>query len=285
MSNDFDFCQPQSLSDALAELSKEGKTVPIAGGTNLMVDMRRVPLAADRVLDLTRVTEIKNITGTDEFLELGAGVTLAEILEWRPGGATEGLLRPMAESFAGPLVRNRATVGGNLCDASPAADLAPPLLALGARVKLESSEREPRYLSLEDFFLGVRETARKPDELLTSIEFPHPCPELRFFYYKLGKRKSDAISIVSVAMALHLNGDVIRRARIGLGAVAPVAMRAHEAEAILEGSRPNEATLVMVAKTAAAESRPIDDFRAGAAYRRRMVETLVLRGLRELTTG
>lgn len=285
MTSDFDFCQPHSLSEALEELSKDGRCVPIAGGTNVMVNMKRAPLAADRVIDLSRLQELKEIKTHEDSMELGAGVTLAEILEWHPGGAAEGLLRPMAASFAGPLIRNLATVGGNLCDASPAADLSPPLLALDARVKLESAERESRQLSMEEFFVGVRETARKGDELLTSIEYPRPHPETRFFYYKLGKRKADAISIVSVALVLRLDGGVIERARIGLGAVGPVAMRACKAESVLNGSQPNEATLSEAALTAAAQSRPIDDFRAGADYRRRMVETLVLRGLREMTTG
>lgn len=283
MINDFDFCRPGSLAEALDVVSQEGKTVPIAGGTNVLVNMKQAPLEAEWVIDLTQIEDLREMQADGETLRLGAAVTLARVLGWRPGGAGEGLLRPMAESFAGPLIRNLATVGGNICDASPAADCSPPLLVLDARVKLESASRGERWLGLEDFFLGVRETARRPDELLTSIEFPRPRPDDRVFYYKLGKRKADAISIVSVAMLLRLESGIVEDARIALGAVAPVAIRARKAEQVLLGDRPSASVLMEAATTAAAESRPIDDFRAGAAYRRSMVETLVLRGLREMT--
>ncbi len=287
MINDFDFYRPGSLTEALEVLTRDGKNVPLAGGTNIMVNMKRAPLEADRVVDLTGIEDLAEIDGDDERLILGAGVTLARLLEWRPSGAggVQGLLRPMAAAFAGPLIRNLATVGGNLCDASPAADLSPPLLALGARIRLESAREGARSVSLEDFFLGARQTVRRPDELLTAIEIPRPDPQMRCFYFKLGKRKADAISIVSVAVTLQLESGIIEKARIALGAVAPVAMRASGAEAILRGQRPKDSTLVAAASAAAAEARPIDDFRATASYRREMIETLVARGLRRMTEG
>jgi carbon-monoxide dehydrogenase medium subunit len=283
MTNDFDFCRPRSLAEALDAVSKPERTVPMAGGTNLMVNLQRSPLEADVVVDLTAVDELKVIYEDGDVMRLGAAVTLARLLEWRPGSGTAALLRPMASHFAGPLIRNLATVGGNLCDASPAADLSPPLLVLGAQVVLESSQGS-RRLPLEEFFLGVRKTARRPDELLTAIEIPRPPPAARCFYYKLGKRKADAVSLVSVAMLLQLESGSIRDARIALGAVAPVAMRATQAEELLRGCRPSDSLLSSAASAAAAESRPIDDFRAGAGYRRDMVEMLVLRGLRRTTS-
>jgi carbon-monoxide dehydrogenase medium subunit len=283
MINDFDFCRPRSLTEALEAVSQEGRIIPIAGGTNVMVNMKQAPLEADMVVDLTGIEELKAIQSDKDTLKLGGAVTLASVLEWRPGGAAEGLLSPMAKAFAGPPIRNLATVGGNICDASPAADCSPPLLVLDARVKLESASRGARRLGLEDFFLGVRKTDRRPDELLTSIEFIRPRSNDRFFYYKLGKRRADAISIVSVAMLLRLESGIVEDVRIGLGAVAPIAMRARKAEAILHGERPSATVLSEAATAAAAESRPIDDFRASAAYRRSMVQTLVLRGLGEMT--
>jgi CO/xanthine dehydrogenase FAD-binding subunit len=284
MTHDFDFHRPRKLEEALDIISRDGVHVPLAGGTNLLVNMKRAPLEADCVVDLTGIGALREIANGGETLTLGAGVTLARLLEWRPGVAVEGLLRSMACSFAGPLIRNLATVGGNICDASPAADCSPPLLALDAHVKLESASRGTRRLRLEDFFLGVRETARRPDELLTSIESPRPRADDRVFYYKLGLRKADACSIVSVAMLLRLDAGIVEEARIALGAVAPVAMRARKAEQLLRGEKPSESLFTKAATTAVAECRPIDDFRASAAYRRSMVETLVLRGLRQ-TTG
>ena len=279
MINDFEFTQPRDVPEALEALAQSGRVVPLAGGTNVMVNMKRMPLAADLVVDLTRLEELAPICAHNGSIRLGAGVTFARLLEWRAGGAIEGLMRPMCVAFAGPLIRNLATVGGNVCDASAAADISPPLLALDAVVELESAADGLRTLPLPEFFQGVRKTARRPDELLTAIEFPRPAEDERWFYYKLGKRKADAISIVSVAMTVRLAQGKVERARIALGAVAPVAMRTPKTEAILQGQPLDENTINAAAAMAAQEAQPIDDFRATGAYRRQMVEALVARGL------
>lgn len=283
MINDFDFRQPKSLPEALELMAGGGRIVPIAGGTNLMVNLKRAPLEADCVVDLTRIEEIRKIRVENGGVVLGAGVTFADLLAWRPGGVVEGLLRPMSLAFAGPLIRNLATVGGNVCDASPAADVSPPLLALDARVRLASAVGGERELGLEEFFQGVRKTARRSDEILVAVEFPRPGTGDRCFYYKLGKRKADAISIVSVAIRVRMNRDRVEEARVALGAVAPVAMRSFQAEELLVGNTLDDERIDAAALAAAEESRPIDDFRAGADYRRQMVETLIRRGLRSVT--
>ena len=283
--NDFDFCQPRTVDEALDALSAgDGRVMPIAGGTNLMVNLKRAPLEADRVVDLSRIDGLARIEERDGVLAIGAGVTFAQLLDWRPGGAVAGLLGPMSAQFAGPLTRNLATIGGNLCDASPAADLSPPLLALEAGVTLASARRGSRSLPLEDFFLGPRRTIRRADELLTRVEIPRPEGNERYFYYKLGKRRADAISIVSVALSVRLRDGLVERARLALGAVGPVAMRVREAEDFLSGRPLDESAIGAAARRAAAESRPIDDFRASASYRRDMVEVLVRRGLRRIAT-
>ena len=279
MINDFEFIRARELPEALQALAREDTVVPVAGGTNVLVYMKRAPLEADAVLDLTRLEALESISEEGDALRLGANVSFARLLEWQPGGPVQALLHPMCAGFAGPLIRNRATVGGNLCDASPAADVSPVLLALDAEVELESIANGPRRLPLADFFEGVRRTAKRRDELLTGISFPRPGGNERTFYYKLGKRRADAISIVSVAMCIRLAGQRVESARIALGAVAPVAMRAKDAEAALHGETLTDETIRRAAAAAAAECRPIDDFRAGARYRRQMVETLVARGL------
>jgi len=284
MINDLEFSQPRKLSEALEILAGSGRIVPVAGGTNVLVNMKRAPLEADRVVDLNRLDALRAIDAANGAIHIGAGVTFAQILEWRPGGAVQGLLEPMARAFAGPLIRNLASMGGNICDASPAADVSPPLLALDARVRLESAGAGACSMPLEEFFLGPRKTARRPDELLTRIEFPRPHPGTRWFYYKLGKRRADAISIVSVAMALRVEDGKARDVRIALGAVAPVAMRARRAESILEGQELGEGTMATVAAASRDEARPIDDFRASADYRREMIEVLVRRGLRKMAS-
>ena len=282
MINDFEFTQPRDVPEALQALTEKGRVVPVAGGTNVLVNMKRAPLEADLVVDLTRLEALQPISSDNGTISLGAGVTFTRLLEWSPGGAVEGLMRPMCVAFAGPLIRNLATVGGNICDASPAADVSPPLLALDAIVKLESASGGSRTLPLPEFFQGVRKTARRADELVTSVEFAKPDDDERWFYYKLGKRKADAISIVSVAMTVKLERGKVDRARIALGAVAPVAMRTPEAEGILRGEALNDSTIAAAARAAAKESRPIDDFRATGGYRRQMVEVLVKRGLNEI---
>jgi len=282
MINDFEFMRPRDVPEVLAALTEKGSIVPLAGGTNILVNMKRAPLQADLVVDLTGLDALDSISDNNESIRVGAGVTFARLLEWHPGGAAEGLMKPMCIAFAGPLIRNLATVGGNICDASPAADVSPPLLALDASVELDSVADGPRSLPLPEFFEGVRKTARREDELLTGITFTRPDDDERWFYYKLGKRKADAISIVSIAMTVKLVRTRVERVRIALGAVAPVAMRASAAEAMLKGEPLNETTITAAAAAAARESQPIDDFRASGDYRRRMVEVLVKRGLNEI---
>jgi CO/xanthine dehydrogenase FAD-binding subunit len=282
MINNFEFMQAHDLPEALNALAEKGRIVPVAGGTNVLVNLKRAPLEADLVVDLTRIEALEPISTDNDTICLGAGVTFARLLEWHPGGAVEGLMGPMCTGFAGPLIRNLATIGGNICDASPAADVSPVLLALGASVELESSAGGSRRLSLSEFFQGVRKTALRRSELLTSVTFTNPDDDVQSFYYKLGKRKADAISIVSLAMTVKLRGGTVEQARIALGAVAPVAMRASKAEEIVQGEPLSDMTIAAAAAAAAGESQPIDDFRAGGEYRRRMVEVLVTRGLNDI---
>lgn len=284
MINDFEFVQPRDVPEALKALAENGRVVPVAGGTNVMVNMKRAPLDADLVVDLTRLEDLARISDDRDVIRIGAGVSFARLLDWRLGGAVEALVRPMCVGFAGPLIRNLATIGGNICDASPAADVSPVLLALDASVTLESASGGTRELPLSEFFQGVRKTARRQDELLTCITFTRPGDDERVYYYKLGKRKADAISIVSVAMTIKLTGGKVETARIALGAVSPVAMRATLAQEALLGKSLNAPSIAAAAAAAANEARPIDDFRASGEYRRQMVEVLVARGLNEIAS-
>ena len=282
MINDFDFTRPRDLSEALKAMSRTGQIVPVVGGTNVLVNMKRAPLEADLIVDLTGIDALRSISEDKDSFRLGAGVTFASLLDWHPGAATEGLMQPMCTAFAGPVIRNLATLGGNVCDASAAADITPVLLALDASVELQSLAEGTRIVPVTEFFKDVRKTIRRSDELLTSVILKKPGDDIRWFYYKLGKRKADAISIVSVAITLGLVNNRVEHIRIALGAVAPFAIRAYEAEKILIGQPLNEKVIGAAACAAANESRPIDDYRATSNYRRRMVEVLVKRGLHEI---
>jgi CO/xanthine dehydrogenase FAD-binding subunit len=279
MINDFNFIQPGSVAEALEVLSANDGVQALAGGTNVMVNMKRAPLETECLVDLGKLDELKSISEEDGCIRLGAGVTFSELLDWKPGGVIEGLMQPMCRAFAGPLIRNLATVGGNVCDASAAADLSPVLLALNASVELQSMSQGTRILELGEFVQGVRKTALRKDELLTTITFTRPGDDESCFYYKLGKRKADAISIVSLAMTVKLTKDNVSSSRIALGAVAPMAIRALTAEKTLEGASLNDDTISAAAEAAVSDSSPIDDFRATGDYRRQMVEVLVKKGL------
>lgn len=152
MINDFDFIRPENLTEALAAMSGEGRVLPLAGGTNVMVNMKLAPLDTDCLVDLTGLDELKAISEENDRIRIGAGVTFTDLLKWQPGTAIQGLIQPMCEAFAGPLIRNLATVGGNICDASAAADLSPVLLALDADVELQSTAKGVRTLTAQEFF-------------------------------------------------------------------------------------------------------------------------------------
>ena len=281
MINDFGFVQPGSLIEALDLLAAD-ETLPLAGGTNVLVNMKRAPLETGQVLDLTKLEELKTIDENDDCVRIGAGVTIADLMAWRPGGVIEDLIHPMCAAFAGPLIRNLATVGGNICDASAAADLSPVILALDAQIELESAANGKRTMTPEEFFQGVRKTAIRQGELLTAVNFARPAENEHCYYYKLGKRKADAISIVSLAMVVKLENDRVIESRIALGAVAPVALRARTAEKTIEGMQLNDENINAAAKAAISDSSPIDDFRASADYRLQMVGALVEKGLRHI---
>jgi CO/xanthine dehydrogenase FAD-binding subunit len=210
-------------------------------------------------------------------MRLGALTTLTTVLE-SPllSGAATGL-RAAAADFGSPLTRNRATLGGNIADASPAADTAVPLLALDASVELHSARRGQRTLPLAEFFLAPRRTRRAPDELLTALTWPTPPSTATGGFVKLALRDAMAVAIVSVGVVLEWQGDVCQRGRIALGAVAPTPVRALRGEALLAGQRLDAERIAACANACAADASPIDDVRGSAGYRRQMITVLVRR--------
>ncbi len=289
---EFDFLHPKTLPEALAMLAEHGPdAIPVAGGTNVIVDLRHRKHQPKALVDLGRVVALRGIRRDNNHVIIGAGTTISELLSHPLIAEHASVLHDAARVFANPLIRNRATVGGNLADASPAADTAPPLLALGAEVAL-ASQAGMRWLPLAGFLVGVRKTLRRPDELLTAVRWPAPpAPQSwgeqpfspqswggRGAYTKIGLRKADAISVLSAAVVVAYDGaGRCQRAAIALGAVAPRPFRATEAEAMLTGQPLTAEAIAEAARLAAAAIRPISDIRGEADYRRRVTEVVVRR--------
>jgi carbon-monoxide dehydrogenase medium subunit len=262
----------------MAELGTVAK--PLAGGTDLVVNMRRGAVAPEHVVSLARIKELCAVDLSGRTLTIGACCTVASVAENSHIASGFSALHEAALSLGSPLVRNLATVGGNLATARPAADLPPPLMAHGGSVVLRSSQ-EQRVVTLDQFFLGPGRTVMKPAEILTSIVLETPPAFSGSSYIKLGTRRALEISIVSVAsfVTLERPGGKIQSARIVLGAVAPVPIRAKDAEKILIGEIPSRSLFAKAGETGAGESKPIDDHRGTAGYRRDMVSVLTQKTL------
>jgi carbon-monoxide dehydrogenase medium subunit len=290
---EFDLLRPRTLPEALDMLA-ENDVLPIAGGTNVVVDLRAGKHHPRALVDIGRLEGLRGIRHDDSMprssghghLVIGGGTTISDLLHGPLIAQHAPALREAAQVFANPLIRTRATVGGNLVDASPAADTAPPLLALDAEVEL-SSRDGTRHVPLADFLVGVRKTLRRPDELLTAVRWPvSGAAGSTSHFHKLGLRKADAISVLSVALAVEWD-DAGRctAARIALGALAPRPLRATLAEEALIGRALTPAIVAEAARLAGEATRPIDDIRGTASYRREVTEVIVRRLLsRVLTT-
>jgi CO/xanthine dehydrogenase FAD-binding subunit len=283
---EFDLLRPHSLPEALAVLAEKAADVlPLAGGTNVIVDLRSGQHHPKALMNLGQLAELRGIRQDNGHIVIGGCTTIAELLADPLIAQGSPALREAAAVFANPLVRNRATVGGNLADASPAADTAPPLLTLEAEVQLVS-QGASRWVRLEDFLLGVRKTLRQPHELLAAIRWPRPSSQAAGAFYKVGLRRADAISVLSAAIMVERDGaGRCAQVRIALGAVAPRPIRPHEAEEALRGQVLEPGVIAQAARLAAEASRPIDDIRATAVYRKRVTEVAVRRLLTQIANS
>jgi CO/xanthine dehydrogenase FAD-binding subunit len=273
-----DFLQPTSLSEALA-LKSEGPTaVPLAGGTDLMVELNFDRRRPDAILDLTRVRELQEWDRANGTVRLGAGVTytriVAELARDLPG------LALASRTVGSPQIRNRGTVGGNLGTSSPAGDALPPLMASGARV-IVASRRAERSLELGEFLTGPKTNALAPDELIVAIEVPRARGPQQFS--KIGTRNAMVIAVAAFALALDAERRTVGTA---IGSAGPVVLRAPEAEELAAAELPwgdggplPETVCARFGALVAAAARPIDDVRGTAAYRRHALGVMARRTL------
>ncbi len=276
----FDYYEPTTIQEACQMIANLGENAkPIAGGTDLIVNMKKKVITPDHLISLSRIDALTGIDSANGTIKIGACLTAAELSESDQIGKNLGALSTSAGGIGSPLIRNRATIAGNLITARPAADLPPPLMAYGAEVILSKDSSE-RSISLDDFFLGPGETAIEPTEILTEIRVPVPPPNSGAGYIKLGVRNALEISLVNVAAFLSLDASgVINGARVVLASVAPTPIRAPSAEKVLSGEKPSESLFSKAGEAASQDSKPIDDYRASAEYKRAMVKILTQRTL------
>lgn len=273
-----DFLRPTDLADLLTRLAANPDAVLIAGATDAGVERNLRHTRPGLLLAVDRLEELRTLHIADDVIEIGAALPLSEI-EQRLRGQVP-LLDQLLPQFASRLIRNGATLGGNLGTGSPVGDAAPALLALDAHIVLASIEGE-REVALADYFTGYRQSIRKPGELIRSVRIPRPlAPQSAF--YKIAKRRFDDISSVAIALALRLEGDTVASLRIGLGGVAAKPIRALATEQELTGRRWDAETVAHAATVLGQEGTPMDDHRASARYRSAMLEQSLLRFHNEL---
>lgn len=281
----FEYHAPTNLNEAIALLSAHGDNArPLAGGTDLVVQMKesatKFPMPS-HIVSLLRVPELGGIEfSEDHGLRIGAGATMAEVAESpiireRYTGIAEG-----AALVGSYQTMNMATAGGNLCNAAPSADIAPPLLAFEAEAVIAGPGGR-RSVSLEEFFVAPGKTVLAADELLAEVRVPTPQAGTGSAYARHTPRKQMDIAVVGVGVALTLADGRIERARIALGAVAPTPVRARAAETALEGQSVWDELFARVAEIAAGECRPISDVRGSAEFRRHIVRVTTERLLHE----
>ena len=276
MFGEFELEMPGDLGEALALLADGRDGAVLAGGSNLMLDLRARKTRPERVISLDRLDELRGISVAGDRITLGARVSISDILASTEVAEFAPSLIDAARLFAGQMVRNTGTVGGNIACASPAADLVPPLMSLDGDVTLRSVSGA-RTVPLATYYTGYKQDVRAEDELITAVSWAKPPANSANSFYKLARRVGDAITVTGVAVSLTIDAGKCTKARIALGAVAPAVMRAKQAEAMMEEQTLNDDLIAAAARQARAECAPIDDARASADYRRHTVEMLTRR--------
>jgi xanthine dehydrogenase FAD-binding subunit len=274
----------KTLKDALQVLHDRSDRIKlIAGGTDAIIQLRESSLRTEQLLDIASLRELRYIRREESVIHIGALTTYSDMIE---SSVLSGSCRMLVEAsrMIGSLqIQNRATIGGNLGNASPAGDTIPPLYAMDANVEIQS-HGHIRFVPIEKFFLGYRSVDLRPDEIITEISFEaveKPCDGT---FLKLGLRNGHFISLVALAIRARwtLDGDKFSDASVALGAVAPVVLRARKCEEYLKNRILTDDTILNAGKIASEESSPISDLRASADYRRAVIPSLLYKAVHNL---
>ena len=278
----FDYIAPSSLEEALQALSEAAGVVkPLAGGTDLIAQMRERRAAPSLVLDVKGIPEANRLEyDPSEGMRIGAAVSCADIARYAPTGAHYPAVAQACLLIGSVQIQNRGTIGGNVCNASPSADTIPPLLAYDA-VAVAAGPEGTRRIPLAEFFQGPGRTALAPQEILVEVALPPAPRHSGSRYLRFIPREEMDIAVAGVGSLLAVDPDtgVCSRARIALASVAPTPIRAREAEERLEGSRITDDAIREAGELAAAACNPISDVRGSGAYRRELVKVLTRRTL------
>lgn len=283
-----EYAAPRSLDEAL-EAMADGAATCVAGGTDLWVQKDEPGRAVGkRLVNIKNVPELAGIEQKSGRVRLGALATMTQVLENGDLAKKVPLLRAAADKFASVQIRNAATVGGNIANASPAADFVVPLLCLDAEVSLASKKAgkvATRTVPIAEIFTGPGKTVIAPEELITGVEFAVPGKNFYGGFAKTGPRPALEIALVSLGFAAYVEGGTLRDVRLALGAVAPTPLRARKTEAALEGKTIDDALIDTAAEALDAEIAPIDDHRGSAWYRRRLARAYLMQELQNAAAG
>ena len=282
---DFEYFEPSSVNEAISLLAKYKKEAKIlAGGTDLMVNLKHDVIRPKYIINIGAIPDLNYIDfDHGKGLRIGALTTMRALIESAELRRTYPVIHQAASQLGNPAIRNVATLGGNLCNASPAADSAPALIGLSSKAKIAGSGGE-KVVPLEDFFSSPHSNILGVGEILTEIQVPAPPANTKGIYLKCGGRGVADLAIVGVAIiaTIEAKNKVCNDIKIVLGSVAPTPIRANKAEEAIKGHTFTEALIDKSAQIAANEARPISDQRSSAEYRKTLVQVYVKRALREL---
>ena len=278
----YDYLRPRTLEEALSLKEEIAESRFIAGGTDLLVRIDDGQEKPGALISLRSLPELAGIE-TNGMTRLGAMTTLTDILEHQDVCGRYPILQQAVRAVGSVQIRNAATLGGNLCNASPCADGAQALLALDARLRVRGAGGE-RDVPIDEFFVGCRETCLRPDEVLTAVLIDPPPPGSAGIFLKKCRLERD-LALVSVAVFLEMDGSTCRRGRVAVGSVAPTPLRLKEVESLLQGQRLSPELLARAQELARQSIAPVSDVRASADYRRQITGVLIKRALERLLEG
>lgn len=279
----FQYLEPTSIEETISILSEYGsKAKIIAGGTDLLVQIRSKTIRPEYLVDIGRIPKLDYIKEENDGLRIGALTTIRALEKSAELHQRYPVISQAAGQLGSVAIRNMGTLGGNLCNAAPSAETAPALIGLSARAKIVSPDGE-RVVPLENFFVGPGETVLKKGELLVEIQVPPMLPDTKAVYLKHAIRGTIDLAIVGVAaiVTLEPGSNICKDIKLVLGAVGPTPMRARQAEEIIRGKKIDDALIDKCAQVASDESRPITDVRASSWYRKEMVKVFTRQAIKE----